>query len=58
LYEALEKIVEATCETLDCDRASVFMVDELTGELWTKVARGSEVTIRLPMNKGIVGAVV
>mmetsp|Transcript_7897 Transcript_7897/g.7404 ORF Transcript_7897/g.7404 Transcript_7897/m.7404 type:complete len:146 (+) Transcript_7897:664-1101(+) len=58
LSEALEKIVEATCETLDCDRASVFMVDELTGELWSKVAKGSELTIRIPMNKGIVGAVV
>lgn len=55
LSEALEKIVDATCETLDCDRASVFMVDELTGELWTKVAKGSELTIRLPMNRGIVG---
>jgi signal transduction protein with GAF and PtsI domain len=58
LYEALEKIVDATCETLDCDRASVFMVDELTGELWSKVAKGSELTIRIPMNKGIVGYVV
>ena len=58
LSEALEKIVDATCETLDCDRASVFMVDELTGELWTKVAKGSELTIRMPMNKGIVGYVV
>ncbi len=34
------------------------MVDELTGELWTKVAKGSELTIRMPMNKGIVGYVV
>lgn len=58
LSEALEKIIDATCETLECDRASVFMVDELTGELWTKVAKGSELTIRMPMNKGIVGYVV
>lgn len=58
LSEALEKIVEATCETLECDRASVFMVDEMTGELWTKVAKGSELTIRIPINKGIVGYVV
>jgi hypothetical protein len=36
----------------------VFMVDELTGELWSKVAKGSELTIRIPMNKGIVGYVV
>lgn len=34
------------------------MVDEMTGELWTKVAKGSDVTIRIPMNKGIVGYVV
>ena len=58
LSEALEKIVDATCETLSCDRASVFMVDELSGELWTKVAKGSELTIRIPMNRGIVGYVV
>lgn len=50
--------MDATCETLDCDRASVFMVDELTGELWSKVAKGSELTIRIPLNKGIVGYVV
>lgn len=58
MNEALEKIVDATCETLDCDRASVFMLDEVTGELWTKVAKGSESTIRIPMNKGIVGHVI
>ena len=58
LSEALEKIVDATCETLECDRASVFMVDELTGELWSKVAKGSELTIRIPLNRGIVGYVV
>ena len=58
LTEALEKIVDATCGTLECDRASVFMVDELTGELWTKVARGSDLTIRIPMTAGIVGYVV
>eukprot|EP00347_Sterkiella_histriomuscorum_P012659 403367722 len=58
LSEALEKIVDATCQTLQCDRASVFMVDEMTGELWTKVAKGSEMTIRIPINRGIVGYVV
>jgi hypothetical protein len=34
------------------------MVDEMTGELWTKVAKGSELTIRIPLNTGIVGYVV
>ena len=50
--------MDATCETLNCDRASVFMIDEIRGELWTKVAKGSDSTIRLPMNKGIVGHVI
>jgi signal transduction protein with GAF and PtsI domain len=34
------------------------MLDELTGELWTKVAKGSDLTIRIPMSAGIVGQVV
>jgi hypothetical protein len=33
------------------------MVDELTGELWSKVAKGSDLTIRIPMSAGIVGFV-
>ena len=57
LTEALEKIVEATCDTLECDRASVFMLDECTSEMWSKVAKGSELTIRIPMTQGIVGYV-
>jgi hypothetical protein len=28
LVEALEKIVDETCACVDCDRASVFVVDE------------------------------
>jgi len=34
------------------------MVDELAGELWSKVAKGKDQTIRVPMTKGIVGWVV
>ena len=55
LSEALEKIVEETCGCLECDRASVFIVDHVKEELWSKVAKGSNNTIRIPMNKGIVG---
>ena len=50
LTEALERIIAATCASLECDRASVFMIDEMTGELWTKVAKGSDLTIRIPMH--------
>lgn len=57
LYEALEKIVDETCECLDCDRASVFILDSLKEELWTPVAKGSKNTIRIPLGKGIVSHV-
>ncbi len=54
LTEAMGKIVDETCELLECDRASVFIVDAHKEELWSKVAKGSK-TIKIPMNKGIVG---
>ena len=57
LSEAMEKIVDQTIDCLDCDRASVFLLDEVKEELWTKVAKGSN-TIRMPMTKGVVGYVV
>jgi putative methionine-R-sulfoxide reductase with GAF domain len=57
LTEAMEKIVEETCECLECDRATVFIVDEQKEELWSKVAKGARNTIRIPMAKGIVGYV-
>jgi putative ABC transport system ATP-binding protein len=47
-------------DTLDADRASLFLVDEAKGELWSKVARdvGGEIfDIRIPLGKGIAGAV-
>jgi adenylate cyclase len=58
ITEAIEKIVELICEIVSCDRATVFMLDEETGFLWSKVAKGSQGTIRIPKNKGIVGSVV
>ena len=71
LMEALEKIVEETCICLESDRASVFIYDGETEQLWTKVAKGSSKTIKVkkkksplkkinkkvPYNKGIVGHV-
>ena len=57
LSDALEKIAEETCNSLESDRASVFIYDPETEELWTKVALGSDKTIRIPFNKGIAGSV-
>lgn len=55
LTDAIEKIVNQTCECLHCDRASVFLIDEEKEELWSKVAKGFDNTLRLPKNTGIVG---
>lgn len=55
LTDAIEKIVNQTCECLNCDRASVFLIDEEKEELWSKVAKGFDSTLRLPKNTGIVG---
>lgn len=55
--EAISRIVEETCECLDCDRATTFIYDNMREELWSKAAKGSDATIRVPANKGIVGHV-
>lgn len=39
------------------DRCSIWLIDELARELWTKVAHGVE-HIRIPFGRGIVGACV
>ena len=57
LAGALSQIVDEICDILNCDRASVFILDEMNRELWTKVAKGTK-TIRIPMDKGIVGHAV
>lgn len=55
LFDAMEKIVDQTCECLQCDRASVFLFDYEKDELWSKVAKGYDNTLRIPKNTGIVG---
>ena len=57
LDESLRRIVNATCRVLKCDRATVWIVDELNNELWSKVGVGLSTTIRMPRDKGIVGYV-
>jgi signal transduction protein with GAF and PtsI domain len=56
IQEAIEKIINETCKTLECDRASVFLIDHKRQELWTKVAKGAK-TIRIPLGGGIAGHV-
>lgn len=52
-------LAEATCELLDCDRASVFVRDEARKELVAAPALGIEGnTLRLPEDTGLVGEVI
>lgn len=49
------RLAETCTQLLDCERASIFLYDGTTKELWTKVALGSN-EIRLPAAAGVVGA--
>lgn len=48
-------IVEATCEVLSCERATIFLYDKSANELYSRVARGAE-RLRFPADRGIAGA--
>ena len=50
----LVRLAEACTELLGCERASIFLHDPRTHELWTKVALKSP-PIRVPAHVGVVG---
>ncbi|MBI2773808.1 MAG: HD domain-containing protein [Chloroflexi bacterium] len=52
----LRAMAEATTTLLECDRATVYLVDHEKGEVWSKVALGSA-EIRFPIGRGIAGLV-
>jgi sigma-B regulation protein RsbU (phosphoserine phosphatase) len=54
----LKHITESVAALLNCDRASIFLHEPTTDELWTKVALGlgGGQQIRIPAGAGIVGA--
>ena len=56
LTALLQLIAEATTKVVDCDRATVFLVDRDKNELWSKVALGAS-EIRFPVGVGIAGVV-
>ncbi len=55
LGELLGTIVDAAREVLDCERATVFLYDKKSDELYSRVATGVE-SIRFPATRGIAGA--
>ena len=57
LYTLLEKIVQATTKLIAAERSTLFIHDSETGELWSRVAEGTEIKeIRLPSYGGLAGA--
>uniref|UniRef100_Q01S08 Transcriptional regulator, NifA subfamily, Fis Family n=1 Tax=Solibacter usitatus (strain Ellin6076) TaxID=234267 RepID=Q01S08_SOLUE len=55
LSELLDLIAREATSLLDCDRASIFLLDRDTNELWSKVALGSDEILRFEASRGIAG---
>jgi HD-GYP domain-containing protein (c-di-GMP phosphodiesterase class II) len=49
-------MAEATAGLLAADRATIFVIDRERGELWSRVALGTD-EIRFPLGRGIAGTV-
>ncbi len=54
----LDLIAREAIKLLDCDRASIFLLDRERNELWSKVAIGSDEILRFDAASGIAGAAV
>jgi len=51
-------IVDKLSQVLRAERSSLFLLDREAGELWSKVAQGSELAeIRFPLSMGLAGFV-
>ena len=58
LDKLLDVILETAIKSISADRGTLYLVDELKSEIWSKALRGSEVIeIRLPIGKGLSGYV-
>jgi signal transduction histidine kinase len=58
LGELLEMILDRISEVMEADRSTLYLLDEETDELWSKVVQGDDVhEIRLKPGEGLAGAV-
>jgi K+-sensing histidine kinase KdpD len=58
LDELLELILNAATQSIQADRGTLYLVDDIKKELWSKVHQGTDmVEIRLPIGKGLAGYV-
>lgn len=57
--DLLKLVLDRVAALLGAEAATLFMLDEQTNELWSRVLKGSTLKeIRVPANEGIVGHVV
>jgi Nif-specific regulatory protein len=54
----LDLMAREATNLLDCDRASIFLLDRGRNELWSKVALGSDEILRFDAQLGIAGTAV
>jgi len=54
----LDLIAREATSLLDCDRASIFLLDRANNELWSKVALGSGEILRFDARRGVAGTTV
>jgi HD-GYP domain-containing protein (c-di-GMP phosphodiesterase class II) len=57
LDSLLPLILREAARVVEADRCSLFILDRERGELWSRVAQGTEKEIRIPIATGIGGAV-
>ena len=55
LSSLLDLIAREATSLLDCERASIFLLDRERNELWSKVALGSDEILRFDARRGIAG---
>lgn len=55
--DLISAVIKTARDILSAERCSIFLVDEENGQLWSRVAQGSLVEIRLPLGQGISGHV-
>src|SRR5258708_6612520 len=58
LSALLDLIAREATSLLNCDRASIFLLDRERNELWSKVALGSDEILRFDAHRGIAGQTV
>jgi adenylate cyclase len=55
--DLLNAIIETARELVNAERCTIFLYDEESDQLWSKLAHGSASEIRVPSNKGLAGYV-